>query len=432
MNNQGWLRRRQIAVAGGINSAFPVFVDRAEGNWVVDVEGHRYLDFIGGIGVQSLGHNRPEIVSAIQDALDGIIHTSFHTVMYPRYVEVSEQLAALVPGPWEKQVAFFNSGAEAVENALKIARQYTGKPGIISFNQGFHGRTYGALSATDKTNPYKVGFGPFIPDVYRVPSAYCYRCPVAVNRATCQIECLDMVQSVITEEIGADQVAALIIEPEQGEGGFIPMPGEFLRGLRHFCTQHQILFIADEIQAGLGRTGKMWSIEHSGVAPDLLVTAKALGGGLPLSAVVGRRDILAGMAPGSIGSTYGGNPVALAAAKVVLNLMAQEDIPGQAAQMGNWLRSRALEWQAQYPQIGDVRGLGAMIGLEFVHPGNLEPDRATCQAVIQAAFHRGLLLTKAGLADNVIRLLPPLTISRADAEDGMNRLESAINDVLVR
>ena len=430
MTNQAWLKRRQEVVARGINSAFPVFIEKAEGCWLTDVEGHRYLDFIAGIGVQSLGHGRPEIVDAVRGAADQLIHTSFHTAMYPMYVKVAEQLASLAPGAMAKRVMFVNSGAEAIENAIKIARQYTKKPGIVSFSNGFHGRTFGALTATDKSHPYKVGFGPFLPDIYRLPSAYCYRCPVNQDRAQCHIECLDLVQSRILEDIGVERIAALIIEGVQGEGGFIPMPAEFLQGLRRFSEQHGILLIADEIQAGLGRTGRMWSIDHAGIVPDLLVSAKALGGGLPLSAVVGRADILDAIIPGSVGSTYGGNPVALAAASVVLDLMVKENIPQKAEQLGQLMTAKARQWQARYPQIGDVRSLGAMVALEFVDSITANPDKTTCQAIIQAAFDRKLLLTKAGLADNVIRLLPPLTISESDALEGMDRLEAAITEIL--
>ncbi len=430
MDNRTWLERRQKVVANGISSAFPVFIDRAEGCWVTDVEGNRYLDFIAGIGVQSLGHNRPEVVKAIQTAASSLIHTSFHTVMYPRYVTVAERLVALTPGDIDKRVLFVNSGAEAIENAFKISRQYTGRPGIVSFTNGFHGRTFGALTATDKNRPYKIGFGPFLPDVYRLPSPYCYRCPLKGSPSECHQRHVESVEAALVDTIGVDQVAAFVIEPVQGEGGFIPMPNEFLIGLRRLCDQYGILLIDDEIQAGLGRTGKLWAIEHAGVVPDLLVTAKALGGGLPLSAVVGRAEILDTIAKGSIGSTYGGNPVALAAAEAVLDLMVQENVPQQAMAIGEIMQQHAIQWQRKFSQIGDVRALGAMVALEFVQPGTEEPDKDTCQAVIQAAFRQGLLLTKAGLEDNVIRLLPPLTIGHEALSEGLGRLGAALEEIL--
>ena len=430
VENRTWLERRQRVVANGIASAFPLFIDHAEGAWVTDVEGNRYLDFIAGIGVQSLGHNRPEVVEAIQKAASSLIHTSFHTVMYPRYVTVAERLVDLTPGDMPKRVLFVNSGAEAIENAFKIARQYTGRPGIVSFTNGFHGRTFGALSATDKARPYKIGFAPFLPDVYRLPSPYCFRCALKDTPTECHQEAIDAVEAALVDEIGIDQVAAMVIEPVQGEGGFIPIPKSFLAGLRRLCDQYGILLIDDEIQAGLGRTGKLWAIQHAGVVPDLLVSAKALGGGLPLSAVVGRAEILDAVAKGSIGSTYGGNPVALAAAEVVLDLMIKENVPEKANQIGSIMRQAAAEWQQKFPQIGDVRALGAMMALEFVRNGTVEPDRETCQAVIQAAFRHNLLLTKAGLEDNVIRLLPPLTISRVDLQEGLSRLAMALQDVV--
>lgn len=430
MENGTWLQRRQKVVANGISSAFPIFIDHAEGAWVTDVEGNRYLDFIAGIGVQSLGHNRPEVVEAIQKAVSSLIHTSFHTVMYPRYVTVAERLVALTPGDMEKRVLFVNSGAEAIENAFKIARQYTGRPGIVSFTNGFHGRTFGALSATDKARPYKIGFAPFLPDVYRLPAPYCFRCALKNTPTQCHQQAIDAVEAALVDEIGTNQVAALVIEPVQGEGGFIPIPRTFLAGLRRLCDQYGMLLIDDEIQAGLGRTGKLWAIQHADVVPDLLVSAKALGGGLPLSAVVGRAEILDAIAKGSIGSTYGGNPVALAAAEVVLDLMVQENVPEQATKIGTIMCETAVHWQQKFPQIGDVRGLGAMVALEFVRSGTVEPDRETCQAVIQAAFRHKLLLTKAGLEDNVIRLLPPLTISTMDLQEGLNRLGLALEEVV--
>ncbi len=430
MDNRTWWERRQKVVANGIASSFPVFINQAEGSWVTDVEGHRYLDFIGGIGVQSLGHNRVEVVQAIQEAAATLIHTSFHTVMYPRYVTVAERLVEITPGAMDKRVLFVNSGAEAIENAFKIARQFTGRPGIVSFTNGFHGRTFGALTATDKTDPYKIGFGPLLPDVYRLPSPHCYRCSLKSAPANCHQQYLERVDTALVDTIGVDRVAAFVIEPVQGEGGFIPMPKEFLNGLRRICDHYGILLIDDEIQAGLGRTGKLWAIEHAEVVPDLLVSAKALGGGLPLSAVVGRADIMDTIAKGSIGSTYGGNPVALAAAEVVLDLLVRDDVLNKAIEIGKVMREKAIVWQHKFPHIGDVRGLGAMVALEFVRPGSDVPDKEVCRAVIQAAFRQGLLLTKAGLEDNVIRLLPPLTITPDDLGDGLERLGLALEEVL--
>ncbi|MHB8987049.1 MAG: aspartate aminotransferase family protein, partial [Eubacteriales bacterium] len=349
------LELRKKYVPRGISNSTPVFVREASGAVITDVDGNRLIDLAGGIGTINAGHRPPEVVEAVKEQLDRYIHTCMHVVMYEPYVRLAEKMAAITPGGFPKKTMFANSGAEAVENAVKIARKFTGRPGIIALECAFHGRTLMAMTLTSKARPYKYGFGPFAPEVYKVPSAYCYRCYFGLSYPDCAMQCLKNIERFFVSECPADRIAAVIAEPVQGEGGFIVPPPEYLPGLKEICERHGILLIVDEIQTGFGRTGKMFACEHPGLEPDLITTAKSLAAGLPLSAVTGRAEIMDSPAPGEIGGTYGGNPLACAAALKVIDIVQGEDLPARAAGIGAFLQQKLRELQEEYPVIGDVR-----------------------------------------------------------------------------
>jgi 4-aminobutyrate aminotransferase/(S)-3-amino-2-methylpropionate transaminase len=330
------------------------------------VEGKEYIDFAGGIGVMNVGHAHPRVVAAVQQQAQRFSHTSFNVVMYESYVRVAERLNQAVPGDFAKKTMFVNSGAEAVENAVKIARYFTKRDAIIAFEGAFHGRTLLGMTLTSKVLPYKTGFGPFAPEVYRIPYAYCYRCPLSLTYPGCKARCAELLVQAFQQYVEADTVAAVIVEPVLGEGGFVPAPPEYLQRLKAICEANGTLFICDEIQTGMGRTGKMFAIEHCGVAPDILVTAKALGGGYPLAGITGRADVMDAPPPGSIGGTYGGNPVACAAALAVLDIVAQEDLLARAEAIGRRVRESFQALQDRHRVVGDVRGVGAMMAMELV------------------------------------------------------------------
>ncbi len=330
------------------------------------MEGKEYIDFAGGIGVMNVGHAHPRVVAAVQQQAQRFSHTSFNVVMYESYVRVAERLNQAVPGDFAKKTMFVNSGAEAVENAVKIARYFTKRDAIIAFEGAFHGRTLLGMTLTSKVLPYKTGFGPFAPEVYRIPYAYCYRCPLSLTYPGCKARCAELLVQAFQQYVEADTVAAVIVEPVLGEGGFVPAPPEYLQRLKAICEANGTLFICDEIQTGMGRTGKMFAIEHCGVAPDILVTAKALGGGYPLAGITGRADVMDAPPPGSIGGTYGGNPVACAAALAVLDIVAQEDLLARAEAIGRRVRESFQALQDRHRVVGDVRGVGAMMAMELV------------------------------------------------------------------
>lgn len=420
-----WEERVAKAVPRGVSTAHPLLAVRGEGAWVYDAEGRAYLDGMTGIGVLNVGHAHPAVVQAVQEQVARLTHTSLHTLWNAPYVELAEALCARMPGSGPHKALLVNSGAEAVENAVKIARAHTGREAVLTFDQAFHGRTYMAMALTHKAHGYKEGFGPFPGEVVRAPSAYCYRCPVGREPATCRVECLEAVDKVVAVGVGQDELAAVIVEPVQGEGGFIPMPKAFMEGIRALCDRTGAVLIVDEIQCGMGRSGTLWASEQLGITPDLLLTAKSLAGGLPLGAVVGRTTIMDSVSPGGLGGTFGGNPVAAAAALAVLRLMEEESLPRRAAQIGRRLRCTAEAVQANCPLVGDVRGLGAMIGIEMVDGmGAPAPQLAT--AVVTEARERGLLLMKAGIRDNVVRLLPPLILSDDELEAFAVALEGAL------
>ena len=418
------LERERGAVARPLIVHGPVVADSARGSTITDVDGNTFVDFVGGVGVANVGHNHPRVVEAIANQADRFLHTDFTVVPYEGYIELAERLGALVPIAGETRGAFFNSGAEAVENAVKLARLSTRRQGVIAFEGAFHGRTMLALTMTSKTYPYKKGLGPFAPEVYRAPFPNSYRGPTGEAA-------LAALERLFSTHVLPEDVAAIVFEPQQGEGGFLPAPPFFVAGLRRICDEHGIVLVADEVQTGFGRTGRMFAMEHYDVEPDLVVVAKSIAGGLPLSGVVGRASIMDDAHSGAIGGTFIGNPVALAAACAVLDVFEEERLVDRAQLLGDAIRARLLDWQSRWPQIGDVRGLGAMLAIELVRdPSTKEPAPELVQAVIDEALQRGLLLLKAGLDGNCIRVLCPLTTSDAELDDGLRAWEEALAVVL--
>jgi 4-aminobutyrate aminotransferase/(S)-3-amino-2-methylpropionate transaminase len=415
------LERREHAVARGVSAAHPLFVSRAEGARLWDVDGREYVDFAGGIGTLNLGHRHPAVVAAVQAQLEAFTHTCFQVGMYEGYVALAERMNALAPGTAPKKTLLLTTGAEATENAVKIARGATGRSGIVSFTFGYHGRTLFALSMTNKVAPYKQNFGPFAPETYCAPFP-------DVRRGWDVARSLRALDELFETQIAPHHVAAFIIEPVLGEGGFVPAPPEFLRALRDLADRHGIVFIADEIQTGFGRTGTFFAIEQAAVVPDLLTFAKSVAGGLPLSGVVGRADIVDAVAPGGLGGTYAGNPLACAAALATLDAYEAEDVLGRARSLGFDLRARMGALAARFPaEIVDVRGLGAMLALEFVAQPAGEASLAT--RVVQAAFEEGLVALTAGPGANVLRILVPLVATPGDIALGFAALERACERV---
>jgi len=421
--------RRKAAIPPGVANLHPIVTARASGAIVEDVDGNRFIDFATGISVLNVGHTAPEVVRAAQAQLELDTHTCFHVTANEPYIALAERLNALAPGDFAKRTMFANSGAEAVENAIKIARHATKRPAVVTFDHAFHGRTLLAMSLTAKVMPYKQGFGPFAPEVYRLPFAYPYRWPSGPER--CAEEALAYARDEMHKHIGEENIAAVIVEPIQGEGGFIvPAPG-FLKGLADFCAEHGIVFISDEIQAGMGRAGRWFAIEDEGVVPDMITTAKSLGGGLPLSAVTGRAELMDSVHVGGLGGTYGGNPVAAAAALAVLGKIEREDLLAAARRAGEIIARRFGEMQARHEVIGDVRGRGAMWAMELVADRTTKEPLAaeTMSAISRAALERGVIVLTAGTYGNVIRLLPPINIDPALLEEGLDLLDEAIGAV---
>jgi 4-aminobutyrate aminotransferase/(S)-3-amino-2-methylpropionate transaminase len=418
------LEREQRAVARPLIVHSPVVAADASGATITDVDGNTFLDFVGGVGVANVGHNHPRVVEAVTAQAERYLHTDYTVVAYEPYVTLAERLGALAPISGPTRCAFFNAGTEAVENAVKLARLYTGRDAVIAFEGAFHGRTYLSLTMTSRTHPYKTGLGPFAPEVYRAPFPNAYRGPDAAVA-------LAALERMLVTHVPADHVAAIVFEPQQGEGGFVPAPPEFVEGLRRVSDQHGIVLVADEVQTGFGRTGRMFAMEHFDVEPDLMVVAKSIAGGLPLSGVVGREAIMDHPHLGAIGGTYIGNPVALAAALAVLDVFEEEDLVARGVVIGQTVRERMLEWKSRWRQIGDVRGLGPMLALELVvDPDTREPAPDLTSAVIDAALQRGLILLKAGVHGNCIRVLCPLAISDGELDEGLAVWEDALGATL--
>lgn len=422
------LADREAYLPKGLASASPFWVAKAAGASVWDQDGKHYYDFGGGIGVVNIGHNHPKVVAAIKQQAERFLHTCFQITPYESYVHLAKALVARSPLSGPGKAVLFNSGAEAVENAIKVARRYTGRPAVIAFSHAFHGRTLLALSLTGKEQPYKHGFGPFAPEVYRARYPYPYRCPrVACPARGAACSCADEVREMFATTVSTDRVAAIIFEPVIGEGGFMPAPAEFVRDLRQLCDEYGIVMIADEVQSGFGRTGTFFACEHFGVRPDLIVSAKSLAGGLPLSAVIGRADILDSVHPGGIGGTYSGNPLACAAALAVLEVFDEEGVLEKARALGHKLWAHFTGLQARWPQIGEVRGLGPMIALELVtDPQSRAPDPEAVGRIIEAGYRHGLILLRAGQYGNVLRCLVPLTIGDAELTEALARFDRAV------
>ena len=418
------LERKARVVANAKSIVLPVVVHEGRGATITDVDGNVFLDFTGGVGCLNVGHAHPRVVEAVQEQAARFTHTDFTVVPYELYVTLAERLLELAPFRGPAKAAFFNAGTEAVENAVKLARLATGRPAVIAFEGAFHGRTLLSMTLTSKPHPYKLGMGPLAPEVYRAPFPNDYRGP---NAATALAE----LQALFMTQVAAEQVAAIIVEPVQGEGGFLPAPPAFLQGLRAICDEHGICLIADEVQTGFARTGKLFAIEHSGVEPDLITVAKSIAAGLPLSGVLGKAEILDAAHDGAVGGTYVGNPVAQAAAIAVLDVIEEENLIERAVQIGDVMRARMLAWQERFAAIGDVRGIGAMLAIELVEDrATKQPAPALAQAVIEASMQRGLLLLKAGVYGNAIRVLCPLVLTDSELDEALGVWEDALASVL--
>ena len=423
MSNQSWQARREAAVVQGVGTLLPVFIDRAQNAELWDVEGNRYIDFASGIAVLNTGHNHPKVVAAVREQLEKFSHTCFQVTPYPGYIELAEKLNALMPGPTPKRTLFLSTGAEAVENAIKIARAHTGRSGTIAFKGGFHGRTMMGMALTGKVVPYKTGFGPFPGEVYHLPFPADY---LGVSEA----DALAALDLCFSADIEPARVAAIIIEPVQGEGGFNPAPRALLEHIRAVCDQHGIVMIVDEVQTGAGRTGTWYAIEQSGVVPDMITLAKSMAGGFPISAVTGRADIMDAPAPGGLGGTYAGNPISCVAALAVLDAFDQEDLLQRSRSVGRHLVSQLEAIADQHPELADIRGLGAMVAVELCKNGDLQqPAPELAKAVSAEAARRGLILLTCGTYGNVLRILVPLTASDALLDEGLAILAASIEAV---
>ena len=423
-------KTRSTYVPQGPFNTTPYFAGQAKGAVIVDLDGREYIDFAGGIGVLNVGHCHPKVTAAVKDQAEKFLHTCFHVVMYEPYVELARRVCGLTPGDFPKMALFANSGAEAVENAVKAARYFTKRPAVICFENAFHGRTLLGMSLTSKVMPYKKGFGPFAPEIYRLPYAYCYRCPLHLEYPGCDAACANLLSDFFIHHVSADEVAAVIAEPVAGEGGFITPPPEYFPKLKSICEKHGILFIADEVQSGVGRTGRMFAMEHYGVVPDLVTTAKSLAAGLPLSAVVGRADVLNAPHVGGLGGTYGGNPVCCRAALAVLDVFEEEGLLARAVRLGETLQARFAAWQSEFEIIGEVRGLGPMLALELVRDRRTkEPAGDEAKAVVKWCHENGLILLSCGAYGNVLRTLMPLVITDEELERGLGVLEAALRAV---
>jgi 4-aminobutyrate aminotransferase/(S)-3-amino-2-methylpropionate transaminase len=414
------LERKERVVADPLSIYLPLVIAEGDGATITDVDGNTFIDFAGGVGCMNVGHSNPRVVEAAQEQMARFTHTDFTIVPYENYVRLAERLIALAPISGELRVGFFNTGAEAVENAVKFARSYTKRPAVIGFDGGFHGRTLLALSLTSKTHPYKAGLGPFAPEIYRVPFPSEYRGPDTASA-------LAGLESAFRTRVAAEEVAAIVLEPVQGESGFLPAPPEFMRGVRRICDEHGIVLVADEVQTGFCRTGRVFAMEHYDVEPDLMTVAKSIAAGIPLSGVIGRAEIMNAPGDSAVGGTYVGNPVAIAAAHAVLDTIEEDSLAERATEVGETIRGRMDGWRERLDFVGDVRGLGAMLAIELVKDsGSKEPDPDLATAVVEAATSRGLLLLKAGIFSNCIRVLVPLVITDEQLSEALGVWEEAL------
>jgi len=418
------LDRLAASVASPLAITFPVVAAEARGATITDVDGNVFIDFAGGVGCLNVGHSHPHVLAAAHEQLDKFTHTDFTVVPYEVYADLAERLLALTPIAGRTKAAFFNAGTEAVENAVKFARAFTGRHAVIGFEGAFHGRTMLSLALTSKTHPYKAGLGPFAPEVYRVPFPNAYRGPSAA-------EALAALRQAFLTVVAAEDVAAIVVEPVQGEGGFIPATAEFMRGLREICDEHGIVFVCDEVQSGFARTGRFFAIEHFGVEPDLITVAKSIAMGLPLSGVLGKAAIMDAPVAGGVGGTFVGNPVAQAAALAVLDVIEDEGLAERSTALGETMRARMESWQERFPQVGDVRGLGSMLAIELVDgPESKQPATELASRVVSEALGRGLLLLKSGVHGNCIRVLVPLVISDSELDEALQVWEDALTAAL--
>jgi 4-aminobutyrate aminotransferase / (S)-3-amino-2-methylpropionate transaminase / 5-aminovalerate transaminase len=418
------LERKERVVADPLSVYLPIVTDSGQGATLTDIDGNTFIDFAGGVGCLNVGHAHPRVVEAVQEQAARFLHTDFTIVPYEVYVTLAERLLATTPFTGPAKAAFFNAGTEAIENSVKFARAYTKRPAVIAFEGGFHGRTMLSLTLTSKTHPYKAGFGPFAPEIYRVPYPNAYR---GISAA----DALATLERTFATQVAAETVAAIVFEPVQGEAGFIVPPQAFVTGLREICDREGIVLVADEVQSGYGRTGRMFAIEHFGVEPDLITVAKSIASGLPLSGVLGKAAIMDAPGDNAVGGTYVGNPVAQAAALAVLDVIEDEGLLDRAVRVGETVRGRMSAWQQRYPEIGDVRGLGAMLAIELVRdPATKEPAPELAGRITEEAARRGVLLLKAGVSGNCIRVLCPLVISDAELEEGLGAWEEALEAVL--
>jgi 4-aminobutyrate aminotransferase / (S)-3-amino-2-methylpropionate transaminase / 5-aminovalerate transaminase len=425
------LERRKKAVPKGISNNCETFVKNARGAIVEDIDGNTFIDFAGAIGTLNVGHSHPRVVRALQSQAENFIHTGFNVMMYESYIQLAERLAEISPGNFEKQVAFFNSGAEAVENAVKIARKYTKRQGIISFTRGFHGRTLMTMTMTSKVKPYKYGFGPFAPEVYKAPYPYVYRRPDQLSEKEYSKFMIEQFEQFLISEVAPETIAAVVMEPIQGEGGFIVPDRNFVKKVREICTEYGILFVADEIQTGFARTGKYFAIEHFGIEPDLITISKSMGAGVPISGVIGRKEVMDVSESGELGGTYAGSPLGCQAALAVLDIIEDEGLNERAILIGDKVNRRMNQWAQRFDQIGDIRGIGAMCAMEIVtNKTDKTPDKVAVGKIVKEANSRGLMLLSAGIFGNVIRLLMPLTITDEQLEEGLDILGESIEVVL--
>jgi len=428
--NESLLNERNKHIPQGPFNVHPIFAEKAKGAIITDVEGKEYIDFAGGIGVNNVGHCNEEVLEVIKDQIQKYIHTCFHVVMYEPYVELAKRLNKITPGDFPKKTMFVNSGAEAVENAIKIARHATGRTGTIAFEDAFHGRTLLALSLTSKMKPYKFGFAPYAPEIYRMPYAYCYRCAFGLEYPSCELRCAYFLKDFFHTHISGEQVAALIIEPVLGEGGFVVPPKEYFKILQKICQQNEIVFIADEVQTGFGRTAKMFAIEHYEVEPDMIVMAKSLAAGFPLGGVTGRAELMDHPQVGGLGGTFSGNPVACRAALAVLDQFEKTDLLKKAGKVGKKVLDRFKEFYEHYPVVGDVRGLGAMVGMELVvDRKSKEPATTFTKRLVELCREKGLLMVSAGTHSNIIRPLMPLIITDEQLEKGLSIIEESLHEL---
>jgi len=425
------LKRRHDIVPDAVSYGVPTFVDKADGALLQDVDGNRFIDFAGAIGTINAGHRHPTVVKALHDQVDRYIHTGFNVMMYDPYIEFAEKIAALAPGSFEKKVMFLNSGAEAIENAVKIARKHTGRQAVVSFSGGFHGRTLMTMSLTGKVKPYKYEYGPFAPEVYHAAFPYHYRRPESMSEAAYSQFLLDELEKFFISEVAPDNVAAVIMEPVQGESGFVVPDKDFVQGVAELCKKHGILLVADEIQTGFGRTGKYFAMEHFDVEPDLITISKSMAAGVPISGVIGRKEIMDAAGAGELGGTYCGSPLGCSAGLAVLEVMETEELNKRAEVIGQKVMEKFKHFYNRFEVVGDARGLGAMCALEFVKDkANKEPAKQLVGEILQEARQKGVIALNAGVYDNVIRLLMPLVITDEQLDEGLDILEEAIEAVV--